>query len=363
MGKNFDQDPLGWLDDTARDGRGARWLSPRAICIYDAAVAREMLRNDGGRMVDHSDFFGNGPSAPARHAQIAIARQTLALVQDHVRTVDCRRFVAALRRQSEWPRAGNALLLEIMRPVLAAPWRTPAFHRALDTMVAGRILGRHEKAVGLIRRIRNRFGFYRTVVGESTKTGGQTSQPDLLEIIRSQDRHIDEKALVHLYAGIVFATVGSVGFALGWAVLQSIRERKMDQSPAQLVLEALRLYPVAWLFERRLREPQTILGERILPTHSVLISPYAVHRNPTHWDEPTDFVPERWSTRADRSAYLPFGAGEHGCVAAGFSIGLASRLLEEILACDPEIEMGSGGPSLGAALASPRFTLRLRSTA
>lgn len=363
MVANFERDPLGWLDDAARDGRGVRWMSRRALCVYDAHLARALLRNDGGRMVDHSDFFGNGPSAPARETQIAIARQTLALVQEHAQTVDCGSFVSMLGPQSEWPRAGNALLLDIMRPVLAAPWRSRAFHDALDTMVAARILGRHDPAAGIVRRMRHRFRFYRTVVGEPARGEAiSANKPDLLEVIRRHERGIDEKALVHLYAGIVFATVGSIGFALGWAVLQAIRQQKMEQPSAHLVLEALRLYPVAWLFERRVRQSDVMLGEPILPTQSVIISPYAVHRNPAYWDEPTRFAPERWSTRADRSAWLPFGAGEHGCVAAGFSVGLASRLLSEILSRDAEVEGGDGAPSLGAALAAPRFILKLRAT-
>lgn len=363
MERNFRRDPLGWLDDAARDGRGVRWMSRRGVCIYDAEIARALLRNDGGRMIDHSDFFGNGALAPRREVQIALARQAYALVHEHVQNMDCQRFVSALGRRSEWPRAGNALLLDIMRPVLAAPWRSRAFHQALDTMVGAQILSRHEPAPGTIRRIRDRFRFYRTVVGEAAGAEEKpTNKRDLLEVIRSYGREIDETALVHLYAGFVFATVGSIGFALGWAVLQAVRQLKTEHHPAHIVLEALRLYPIAWLFERRLRQPDVILGERVVPTQAVMISPYAVHRNPVYWKEPTHFLPERWSASADRSAWLPFGVGDHGCVAAGLSVGLASRLLSEILGRDPEIESGDGRPSLGAALAPPRFILKLRTS-
>lgn len=360
---SFRRDPLGWLDDAARDGRGVRWISRHTVCIYDAEIARALLRNDGGRMVEHSDFFGNGPRAPSREVQIALARQALALVHEHAQNMDCQRFVSALGGRSEWPRAGNALLLDILRPVLAAPWRSRAFHNALDIMVGARIFGRHEPAAGTIRRIRDRFRFYRTVVGEAARAEeNPTNKRDLLEVIRSYKSDMDETALVHLYAGFVFATVGSIGFALGWAVLQAVRQQKTEHHPAHIVLEALRLHPIAWLFERRLRQSDVILGERILPTQAVLISPYAVHRNPVYWKEPTRFLPERWSASADRGAWLPFGAGDHGCVAAGLSVGLASRLLSEILGRDPEIELGDGQPSIGAALAPPRFILKLRTS-
>lgn len=361
MDQDIRRDPLGWLDDAAQDGRGVRWISRREVCIYDADVGRALLRNDGARMVDHSDFFGNGALAPAREVQIALARRANALVHDHVQNLDCERFVAMLGQRSEWPRAGNALLLDIMRPVLAGPRRSRAFHDALDAMVEARILARHAPAVGIVRRIRDRFRFYRAVVGEAAKSGERPAdEPDLLDVIASYGREIDETALAQLYAGFAFATIGSIGSALGWAVLQAIRRQKTEHHPTHLVMEALRLYPVAWLFQRRLRQPDVILGERVLPTQTVTISPYAIHRNPAYWSEPTLFLPERWSASADRSAWLPFGAGDHGCVAAGLSVGLASRLLSEILRHDPQIELGDGRPSLGAALAPPRFILKLR---
>jgi len=360
MVRNIKRDPLGWLDDAARDGRGVRRVSRRELCIYDAEVARALLRNDGGRMVDHSDFFGNGALAPSREVQIALSRQAYALVHEHVQNLDCRRFVSRLGPRSEWPSAGNALLLDLMRPVLAAPWRSRAFHEALEAMVGARILGRHEPAVGIIRRIRDRFRFYRAVVGEAEKSAGKpANQLDLLEVIASHRRELDETALAQLYAGFVFAIVGSIGFALGWAVLQAVRQQKSDHHPTHIVLEALRLYPIAWLFQRRLRQPEVILGERITPKQTVTISPYAIHRNPAYWKDPTLFLPERWSASADRSAFMPFGAGDHGCIAAGLSVGLASRLLSEILGRDPGIESGDGRPSIGAALAPPRFILRL----
>ena len=363
MDLDIRRDPLGWLDDAARDGRGVRWISRREVCIYDAAVARALLRNDGGRMVDHSDFFGNGPPAPSRDVQIALSRQAYARVHEHVQTLDCGRFVSTLGRRSEWPSAGNALLLEVMRPVLAAPWRPRTFHETLDAMVGARILGRHEPAAGMMRRIRDRFRFYRAVVGEASKSAdGPANERDLLEIIASHRHEMDESALAQLYAGFVFAIVGSIGFSLGWAVLQAVGGRKTEHHPTHLVLEALRLYPIAWLFQRQLRQAEVILGERIFPRQTVTISPYAIHRNPAYWEEPTRFLPERWSASADRSAWMPFGAGDHGCIAAGLSVGLASRLLSEILGRDPEIESGDGRPSVGAALAPPRFILKLRTS-
>lgn len=361
MNLTIRQGPLDWLDEVASDGRGVRWVSRRELWIYDAEIARALLRNDCGRMAEHSDFFGNGTRAPTREVQVEIARQAHALVHEQLQNLDCWSCVLALGRRSVWPRAGHQLLLEIMRPILAGPRRSRHFIDALDAMVRARILSRHEPAAGPIRRIRDRFRFYRAVTSEAAKSEETPrNERDLLDVVSSYRREIDEANLVQIYAGFVFATVGSIGFALGWAVLQAVRQRKTEHHPVHIVLEALRLFPIAWLFHRRVRDPDVLLGERVLPTQTVAISPYAIHRNPAYWNEPTKFLPERWSASADRSAWLPFGAGDHACVAAGLSVGLASRLLSEILSHEPEIESGDGPPSLGAALAPPRFILKLR---
>lgn len=357
MDRRIRGDPLGWLDEAARDSRGVRWVSQRELCVYDAEVARALLRNDDGRMVEHSDFFGNDSGAPSREVQIALSREARALVHRHVQKVDCRRFVSRLALTTEWPRTGNALLFDIMRPVLAAPSRSRAFHGALEAMVTARILARHERPAGAIRRIRDRFRFYRAVVDESS-ADRPTNERDMLDVVRSYRSEINEGALVQLYAGFVFATVGSIGFALGWAVLEAARHEKTRCHPVHLVLEALRLHPVAWLFQRHLRSAESILGEHVSPAQIVTISPYAVHRNPIYWEEPVRFMPERWSAIADRSAWLPFGAGDHACVAAGLSVGIAGQLLSEILRRNPEIESVHGQPSIGAALAPPRFGLK-----
>ena len=49
-----------------------------------------------------------------------------------------------------------------------------------------------------------------------------------------------------------------------------------------------------------------------------MISPYLMHRNPSHWEKPESFDPERFSaesrSRHTPFAYLPFGAGARGCI-------------------------------------------------
>lgn len=87
--------------------------------------------------------------------------------------------------------------------------------------------------------------------------------------------------------------------------------------------EALRLYPPAWVITRRAAEPDVVGGYRIEPGTLVLISTYAVQRDPRLWPEPDVFRPERWtgdSGRGPRWSYLPFGAGIRQCIGKDFAL-------------------------------------------
>jgi cytochrome P450 len=358
-GSSFEADPLGWLDTAAAQGRGAAWISPGQLCVFDADAARSLLKNEDGLLVQHSDFFGpaDGALVP-RAAQVAVARECHALVHRHVRRIDWTAGVEALGARSVWPGAGNRLMMTAMRPLMASPRRSPALHAALDFILEDRIANRH----GPSRRWRwprmlRRIQLARVILKESGDPGRSGDPEDLLDIIARAQGGMGDAGLVHLYLAFVFALAGSVGFALGWALLLAVRNARKDSPAPDLVREALRLYPVAWLLARTPARETEILGERVSPSDEIAISSYAVHRNPAYWPDPAAFRPERWHGKIDRRAWLPFGAGSQSCVAASLSIELASEALAAILRKPVSIEGGEGPPSVRAALAAPAFVV------
>lgn len=362
-GSSFEADPLGWLDAAVAEGRGAAWIAPHLLGVFDADAARSLLKNEEGHLVQHSDFFGpiEGALAP-RPAQVAVARECHALVQRHLRRIDWTAEADSLGLRSEWPGAGNRLMLGVMRPLLASPGRSPGLHAALDFVLEDRIANRHgPKARWRLPRIFRRIQLARVILKEAGAPGRAGEPEDVLDIVARAQSGMDDAGLVHLYLALVFALAGSVGFALGWALMLAVRNDRTDSPPTDLVREALRLYPVAWLLGRTPVGETEIMGERVTPADEIAISPYAVHRNPAYWPEPAAFAPERWQGKVDRRAWLPFGAGSQSCVAASLSIDAAAAALAAILQKPVAIEGGDGQPSVRAALATPAFTLVRRS--
>jgi cytochrome P450 len=89
----------------------------------------------------------------------------------------------------------------------------------------------------------------------------------------------------------------------------------------RFVSEVLRLY-ASWLLMRRTLGP-TALGQYELPAGAqVLISPYAMHRDPSVFPDPLRLDPDRWlperAAAIPRHAFIPFGAGSHQCLGSRF---------------------------------------------
>ncbi|MFG3497542.1 cytochrome P450 [Streptomyces sp. NPDC047928] len=87
--------------------------------------------------------------------------------------------------------------------------------------------------------------------------------------------------------------------------------------------EALRLHSPL-LFTRKALAPVTLGGVAIPAGAELAYSPYALHRDPALFPEPTRFDPERWhgdsAERPRLSGFIPFGAGQHKCIGDNFAV-------------------------------------------
>jgi cytochrome P450 len=100
-------------------------------------------------------------------------------------------------------------------------------------------------------------------------------------------------------------------------------------------MEALRLYPPVWMFDRRAVKSDRLGDAEIKPGNLVIISAYAVHRIPSLWRDPEEFRPERFEPgqeeQKNKFAYLPFGAGPRICMGMSFAMIESQIILGTLL--------------------------------
>ncbi len=92
----------------------------------------------------------------------------------------------------------------------------------------------------------------------------------------------------------------------------------------QVIEEALRIYPPAWVIDRVALEEDEVAG-LILPKGALMIIyVYGTHHDPDLWEAPEAFNPERFSPENKLAqtpfAYFPFGGGPRLCIGNNFAM-------------------------------------------
>jgi cytochrome P450 len=134
------------------------------------------------------------------------------------------------------------------------------------------------------------------------------------------------------------------------------------------IYEVLRLFPPAYVVGREPVEDVEIGGERVRQGSTVLVSPWALHRDPRWFEEAEAFRPERWSgglaRRLPRGAYIPFGEGPRKCIGASFAMREAVLVLARIAQClRLQLEPGQKIRPIAAVSLRPNGELRMRVSA
>ncbi|KAK4406001.1 cytochrome [Sesamum angolense] len=94
-----------------------------------------------------------------------------------------------------------------------------------------------------------------------------------------------------------------------------------------VVKEILRLFPPAPLSVPRLTTKASIVdGYEIEPDTTVYVNVWAIGRDPDFWDNPNEFLPERFLNssvdfKGQDFGFLPFGSGRRVC--PGMALGIA----------------------------------------
>ncbi|KAL7098375.1 hypothetical protein ACP275_09G013700 [Erythranthe tilingii] len=91
-----------------------------------------------------------------------------------------------------------------------------------------------------------------------------------------------------------------------------------------VINETFRCHPPVSIYVRSARERVNLMGYEIQPDTMVMINAWAIGRNPSYWDEPEKYMPERFlNSSVDFKGFdfqfTPFGAGRRICPGLGFA--------------------------------------------
>jgi cytochrome P450 len=112
----------------------------------------------------------------------------------------------------------------------------------------------------------------------------------------------------------------------------------------RIVLESMRIYPPAWATGREAAVDLSLGGVPLRAGDQVWTAPWVMHRDPRFWDDPDEFVPDRWPKNAGgirgseaelqkllpRCVYFPFGAGPRQCIGREFALMEAVLVLATV---------------------------------
>jgi cytochrome P450 len=139
---------------------------------------------------------------------------------------------------------------------------------------------------------------------------------------------VDPEALADqtLACNLVYITrtaSGDVAGLLHWVLWELARlARPWNAQPEHLVLETLRLHQSEYLY-RRAEADFEHDGVKVERGGVLRICVAESHRDPTVFERPDEFVPERFARDPAPHPFAPFGGPENSCVAAGTALTIA----------------------------------------
>jgi cytochrome P450 len=138
-------------------------------------------------------------------------------------------------------------------------------------------------------------------------------------------------ALVLTFAGRLLAEHPEVRAKL-YAELDAVlggRAPTLDDMPRlaftkAVALEAMRLYPPAYIIGRQVQAPLDLGGYELRAGDQIMVCMWHFHRSERWFDAPLEFRPERWldglQDRLPDYVYMPFGGGPRICIGQHFAM-------------------------------------------
>uniref|UniRef100_A0ACD5XCG5 Uncharacterized protein n=1 Tax=Avena sativa TaxID=4498 RepID=A0ACD5XCG5_AVESA len=102
-----------------------------------------------------------------------------------------------------------------------------------------------------------------------------------------------------------------------------------------IINETLRLYPpVPMLLPHQSTADSKVGGYHVPKDTMLMVNAYAVHRDPTMWENPDEFRPERFEDgKAEGLLLMPFGMGRRKCPGEAMALRLVGLVLAALIQC------------------------------
>ncbi|XP_067138067.1 cytochrome P450 4C1-like [Centruroides vittatus] len=173
---------------------------------------------------------------------------------------------------------------------------------------------------------------------------------------------LSEEDVIRDMEGVIFAGSDSIANAMSWTLyflgrfneiqeklyleLQEIFKNDMNRDITVddltkmmylecVIKESMRIYPTIPFIARK-NPSEMKIGNYVLPAHStLLISIYGIHHNPSVYENPEVFDPDRFLPENYKNlhpyAFLPFSAGPRNCLGYKFAMMTMKMVLANVL--------------------------------
>ncbi|XP_023513121.1 cytochrome P450 81D11-like [Cucurbita pepo subsp. pepo] len=193
------------------------------------------------------------------------------------------------------------------------------------------------------------------------KGAGNTMIHRLLHLQKNEPQNHTDQIIKGLIQIILIAGIDTTAVTLEWALSHLLNnpevlekaKAEIDSSIGQerlvneadlsglnylqgIVSETLRLTPAAPLLVPHCASKDTKIGGYDIPRDTiVLINAWAIHRDPSLWEDATRFKPERHASPIGIDSYklLPFGLGRRACPGIGIAQRMATLTLGRLIQC------------------------------
>ncbi|KAG7571862.1 Cytochrome P450 superfamily [Arabidopsis suecica] len=203
--------------------------------------------------------------------------------------------------------------------------------------------------------------FLQSLVDEKRvgKEKGNTMMDHLLFLQETQPDYYTDVTLKGIIIVMILAGTETLAGTLEWAMLNLLNhqevlekarteidtkigfDRLIDEADTKnlpylqwIVLETLRLHPAAPTNVPHMTSDDCMLAGYDVPRGSMLlVNIWAMHRDPSIWEDPEMFKPERFENEKLNQKLLSFGIGRRACPGVGLAHRLLSLALGSMVQC------------------------------